>query len=353
MNNKPIALIITDSHFNKDNHDQVNEVLDQAIERAEELGVEYIFHCGDVFTDRTGRKLVDFSSFNRFLTRLYDRHLKLYIIPGNHDKTNLDSNESYLDVYDKWPGVTVVNQPWLFQLSPNCIFAFLPFYKKDKYKEELKKLTRDINKKYGIEQDVVLLTHQAIDGVRNNDGSIVKKHLAPKIFSRFNKVFVGHYHDRQSFGNIHYIGSLLPQNFGEDNEKGWAIVYDNFRHDLENAEFKKFLKVKVDLDSPVGQIMLQKMIKKHQSSNDNVRIIVKGKPEQLVTVNKNEIKNLGLDVKLDNSQTLDAMVINQDKEVEKLNSTSLFSMFNEWMDLNELSPDRQQMGINYIKKCGA
>lgn len=45
-------------------------------------------------------------------------------------------------------------------------------------------------------------------------------------FSHFNKVFSGHFHMRQAYKNIHYIGNCFPHNFSDANdfERGMMIL---------------------------------------------------------------------------------------------------------------------------------
>jgi len=212
---KPLAILITDTHYHKDNTEEVDDVLDQAIQLALEQGVYRIFHLGDVFTNRVGQGLRVLLAFRRWLRNCGEQGIDVWLIPGNHDKTDLESEESYLDVYDSYSNVTIVGKP-TYQTFLDTMVGFLPYFKEDgSYPDRLDELV-----KFPIDSRIktrILLTHIAVDGVANNDGTEVTNELGAGRFSHFDNVFVGHYHNRSDVGeNIHYIGSARPSNYGED-----------------------------------------------------------------------------------------------------------------------------------------
>ena len=61
-----------------------------------------------------------------------------------------------------------------------------------------------------------------------------EKELPARIFSPFDKVFVGHYHNRTVIPGtgIEYIGSSRQHNFGEDEEKGYTVLYTDGTHEF-------------------------------------------------------------------------------------------------------------------------
>ena len=44
---------------------------------------------------------------------------------------------------------------------------------------------------------MILLTHIAVTGSKNNDGTLVSSKLSTKLFKNFYKVLSGQYHDKQ------------------------------------------------------------------------------------------------------------------------------------------------------------
>lgn len=81
----------------------------------------------------------------------------------------------------------------------------------------------------------ILYIHEGINGALSQPSD---KELPAKIFEPFDKILVGHYHNRTKIKNtnIEYIGSSRQHNFGEDEEKGYTILYSDGSH--------KFVKTK-------------------------------------------------------------------------------------------------------------
>lgn len=293
---KPLAILVADSHYDKDNIGEVDDVLDQALELALEQGAEYIFHLGDVFTNRVGQGLRVLLAFRRWLRKCNERNIEVWMIAGNHDKTDLDAEESYLDVYSSYDNVTVISEPtyWNFK---GVVVGFLPYFKEEgTYPARLDELIEEFQMRTN-ELKQVLLTHIAVDGVANNDGTEVTNDLDIKRFSYFDEVFVGHYHNRSDVGkNIHYIGSARPNNYGEDNEKGFTILYTDATYEYVNAKFRKYVKITVDLDKTDKKV-LEKWRKKFEGSLNNVRFVLKGTEEQLSAISSASFEESGIDIK--------------------------------------------------------
>ena len=72
--------------------------------------------------------------------------------------------------------------------------------------------------------------------------------LPTKIFKDFDAVLVGHYHNRCKIKgtNIEYVGASRQHNFGEDEEKGYTILYDDGSYEFIKNESNTRYKV-IDL----------------------------------------------------------------------------------------------------------
>ena len=137
---KPIAVYLTDTHLHKDNLDLVFDIFVQAKDLAIERGVGKIFHAGDFFTNRVAQNLRTLLTFSRILKMLEDAGIKLIGIPGNHDKTNQDIEDSYLDIFHKHKNFIVVRNYDVFKYNDLSV-SFLPFFTST-YKLRLKKLKK-------------------------------------------------------------------------------------------------------------------------------------------------------------------------------------------------------------------
>ena len=99
MKTKPLAIFLTDTHKQKDNLDLVFSIFMQALDLADEVGCDNVIHGGDFFTDRIGQNLKNLLMLQKIISEFKKRGKMLFAIPGNHDKTNQDSEFSYLSIF--------------------------------------------------------------------------------------------------------------------------------------------------------------------------------------------------------------------------------------------------------------
>ena len=344
---KPFALLITDTHHDKNNIVEVNEIIDQAIEVAKAKGITRIFHLGDVFTSRIGQGMMVLLAQRKWIRKCEEAGIALYPIPGNHDKTDQDVPESYLDVFD---GLTsnfhLYREETAVKFKDDVFCCFLPYFLEGgSYPLRLANLASKARKS-GCKVRL-LFTHIAVDGVRNNDGSLVENALGPNMFKEFTSVFVGHYHNRSQVGdNIFYIGSPRPKDFGEDNEKGFTILYPDGSHQLHLAKFKKFVKVKVDLSEE--NVDLDALVKKHGNSEHNVRFVITGTEEDLSLVKTQDLAKVGIDVKKEPERMAKSMQAAENSEVVQFNKGTILKGFMEYCKANAISGPRLKLGLKYI-----
>ena len=301
----PIAVFGTDSHLKKDNEELVTSCFEQVKALMLEMRINTFCHGGDFFTTRNAQPEASLRAAKKIFNLFIDdeEDLDFYQIPGNHDKTELDSENSYLDVFDRYCNLV---KGYNHLDLKGVRIHFIPYFKEDgSYKDYLKKATQNIDKTLKN----VLLTHIAVSGVKNNDGSEVENTLTSKLFAKFDNVFVGHYHNRSTIGeNIHYIGSMFAGNYGEDNEKGVVVLYDDASFEYFQLEFPHYIKITVE---PGDKDALKKVRTEYKDTENHVRLIFKGERHKLDTVNKAELEEHGFDVKYQ-----DETKINQEQMVE-------------------------------------
>ena len=208
--------IVADPHLSDKNYLEVESALKKSIDKTIEGGSSILYLIGDIFTDRKSQ------SFNTL-------------------------QRSYLDVFRHYPAFELVTTIGRMELDSGWTIFQLPFFKEVDallpYLDQLKEMD--------VPEKSILLTHVAIDGVMNNDGSEIKGILARDAFKRFEKVIVGHYHEKQNFNNIFYIGSLLQNNFGENDLKGITYFYDTGEMVQEPIGERRYLTIDVDLEKLV------------------------------------------------------------------------------------------------------
>lgn len=333
-------LKITDTHLSKYNNKLVEDVFNQMIIVSIEESVDLVVFLGDWFTSREGQSLSVLKSTEKILKNLQDNLVcNIVMITGNHDKSNQESDDSFLDSFfldssfklGEKSKIRLIKTPTTINMN-DVDLDFLPYY------PEKSGMIANKMKDYGLSGDY-LFTHCAIDGVRNNDGSIVEGSLKKELFDSYKKVFVGHYHDKQSFDNVFYIGSAYQGNYGEDMDKGVTIL------DTDEGSL-----IQVKLDTPMYQnIEVNALdfqskideIKDMKSKGVNVKVKLKGEREEVESINLSELKKIGVSVsKTSSSQELDLVVNNKETIVKS---------FDRFCNEKGIVGDSYEYGLTKIK----
>ena len=223
---KTISVLLTDTHLKKDNLDLVEDIFRQACEVCIEQKCKTITHAGDWFTNRIGQNLQTLLRAKKIFEMIESYGLEIIGIPGNHDKTDQNSESSYLDVFENYKSFRLIKTEG-FVVLKGVLLGFIPYFSNPYYSDRLSKLNKMVDK-----EDVnykILITHVSVNGVKNNDGSLVEEGVSPKRFKLWDEVIVGHYHDASKVGsNINYVGSAYQSNYGEDiSGKGFTLIKDD------------------------------------------------------------------------------------------------------------------------------
>ena len=341
---KPIAVLITDTHITDHNIDLVKSSFKQLVDTCKKIDCSTVFHLGDWFTTRTGQSQNVLLASKEILDFLVHKKIELTIIPGNHDKLNYVSELSYLHLFhfvDK-----IGNYLHKEQENKKIVFHFIPFFSDSEYKKRLLEAYQTIKTVYNLtNKKHVLFTHIGIEGMLNNDKIKIESELKKDLFSVFDAVFVGHYHDFQAKGNITYIGSDKASNFGENNDKGCAIVYDDLSFECITFDFPHYDTYYIDIEE-LTQNKINALKKEKESNNSNIRVIITGNETKIQNFNKNILLDLGINcVKQLNNEKID--ILDKTDNFQIFDKSVIISEFNEFCKKNKLNYD---FGKKYLDK---
>jgi len=337
---KKIAILISDIHLTKLNSDSILSLIKQIKVYAKENQINNIIIAGDIFQSRVGQPLPTLLGFQKILYCLKD--FQIFAVPGNHDKQDADSEQSYLDVYNEFSNFFLANKQVVVEIE-NLSVCFLPYFK-TQMTERLKSLIDS------VEGDKILISHFSANGAKNNDGSVVEDGVSPSLLKPFKNVFLGHYHNRQQIGNnIHYIGGLCPQNYGEDNKKGFIVLYDDGSFEYQSLNFKKYIK-KVFVLGEVGLEEIQEAKEKYANSENFVRFVFKGSDDQLVQIDKKQFEKVGIDVKKEDIKITKSIEVVQEIVFEGFNKSSIIESFHQFCEDNKIKKNKMSTGLCYLKK---
>ncbi len=339
---KVVAILGNDYHLGTNNLKLVENIWNQQLELCVKFGKVPFVVGGDIFTYRSGQPLAVLSLFKELLDKTVQIGVKVIIIPGNHDKTALHDTKSYLDVF-KREGVNICSEETSIKAG-NVDITLIPFFDNEEW------LRRFYNVQLFGNNPHILITHMGIEGVRNNDGSIVSSPIKPSMFKDYDAVFIGHYHDSMQLGNnVYYTGSVYQNNFGENSEdKGFTVIYNDGTFDFIQSKFPKYIKEIVDVKD---NDTLNNVIEKYEDNKeDYVRIVFKGKKEDLKNVNKSILESKGFLVQyLPNEQTA-AMESAESEGIVEYNKESLLTDFKQYCDDNNIVDNKFEFGFNLIKQ---
>ena len=181
------------SSVNKRGQDFISN-FDFIIDKAIDLSVNYVVHCGDVFeTQNVPPFLVD-HAYQQFL-RLANADIDVMIVPGNHERSVLPPS-----LFLNHPRVHVFDRSKTFSF-PGISFSGFPYFKGN-IRGEFNKIRLNLESNLNKSDFNILCVHHAIDGVkagfqffefRNRPDTINIDHLP----GDFDLILSGHIHKHQ------------------------------------------------------------------------------------------------------------------------------------------------------------
>ena len=199
--------IITDQHFgarknSKLFHDYFLKFYEEVFfPSLEAEGITTVIDMGDTFDSRKG---IDFSALawakDHYYDRLKEMGVHVHTIIGNHTayyKNTNDVNAADL-LLREYDNVTVYSKPTEVTVGGLDIL-FIPWINQENEKET-----------YQLIQKTVCpcaMGHLELTGFRVNKQIVMDHGAESKLYSKFKKVFSGHYHTRSDDGRIFYLGN--------------------------------------------------------------------------------------------------------------------------------------------------
>lgn len=199
--------IITDQHFGARKNSKVfhdyflsfyNDVFFPTLERE---GITTVIDMGDTFDSRKG---IDFAALAWAKDNYYDRLNSLgctvYTVVGNHTAYYKNTND--INAVDlllrEYKNVKVISNPEHIKIGKENIL-FIPWIN-----SENKDYTFDTIQK---SKSKIAMGHLELNGFSAYRGHTMTTGHDSDIFSKFTRVFSGHYHTRSSDGTIFYLGN--------------------------------------------------------------------------------------------------------------------------------------------------
>lgn len=307
---------MNDIHVSKDNIPAFQANWQEAVEICRKWGISEIAVGGDLFFSRAAQTLDVLLAVHDALLETSRAGIHVTLAEGNHDLVNQEAVRGYCHVFDCHPDVTVVDD-FLTLSRPGWEFALhlMSYFPEDgSFVERLGQLEE---KALSEEKKHFFYIHEGINGALAQPS---EKELPARIFLPFDKVFVGHYHNRTVIPQtrIEYIGASRQHNFGEDEEKGYTVLYTDGTHEFVKNRVNMRYRV---VDVPVEHAGLHLMDELRETEADGrykVKVRVHAPAAAMKSVDKAALLGAG---------AAKVELIADDEELLETASSSLFEKY--------------------------
>lgn len=347
---EPIAVISNDWHLKPDNIEIVRGLVEQMVTYSLQQGIKEFIVLGDIFDSRIAQREEVLTAFHEIIKMVMDAGLEVWVIPGNHDKTDYESDNSFLTPYAGNAKFTLITKHGGMPFPKHKIhLMMLPFWSEEVWIERFHEAKEYMGEYYnGTDFKNILLTHIAVTGSRNNDGEYVSSKISTGMFKDFHKVLSGHYHDQQKIGdNFYHLPSIRQNNFGENNQKGMTILYSDGSHELEVLKFKEYVKVKIDIDTTTFEELNQIKQMYSKSLDRNIRFEIVGAEAKVKALKKAEFTNVGIEIVTKYKEIVEDIIFAETAEVVEHNPTTIVEAFQVCCEKEGWD---YESGVKYLKK---
>ena len=200
-------LLITDQHFGVRNDNQsfinhykkfYNEIVIPFIKVSK---IDTVIALGDTFDKR---RSINFMSLNEakemWFNPLEEMGVTMHMLTGNHDiyyKNTLRINAPR-ELLGEYGNITVHDSPTtvVFDGLPILLLPWLCDDNRDRSFDEITNSPAN-----------VCMGHLELNGFEAHPGHVMEGGMDASVFSKFDRVFSGHYHMKSTKGNITYLGN--------------------------------------------------------------------------------------------------------------------------------------------------
>ena len=338
-------MLLNDVHVSKDNIQEFHANWDEALSVCKDKGITDLILGGDLWQSRSSQTLSTLLAVRDALIKARRMEIDVTIAEGNHCKVDQESILGYGHVFDRYPGVLVIDEVATIPYGDNVTLYVMSYFPENgSFTKRFSEIVKGLNHT----KVNILYIHEGINGALAHASD---NELPSKIFKDFDKVLVGHYHNRCRIEgtNIEYIGSSRQHNFGEDEEKGYTVLYTDgsteFIKNKANLRYKVF-------ELSDKEIRQDGFIREIREFTENPKYLVKTKiccdTKEVAGVDKAKLLEIGVS-KID-IVTKDTVVGNSqssglDVKFDKSGIKKEYSGFCEQKEIKDV-----EFGLRYLDK---
>ena len=336
-------LLITDQHFGVRNDNQhfinhykkfYNEIVVPFIKASK---ISMVIALGDTFDKR---RSINFMSLNEakemWFNPLEEMGVRMHMLTGNHDiyyKNTLRVNAPR-ELLGEYGNIIVHDSPTTVRFD-DCDILLLPWICDGNRDESLREIQTSSAR--------VCMGHLELNGFEAHPGHVMENGMDKNIFSKFDRVFSGHYHMKSSKGNVTYLGNPYQLYWNDYGCKRGFHVFDTetLKTTFYRNPFDMFHKINYNdgMDVP-----------------DNIE----GTFVKLIVENKGDYANFDYNVKLlQDTGIADLKIIEDltelDSDAEVLETEDTMTLLDKYIDEIDLRVDTSSiktiMRSLYIEAC--
>lgn len=325
------GLSFTDIHFGRRQNSEVHNqdclnFIEWAVAQAKaDPEVDHINFYGDWHEHRNAINGLTIDYSYRAAKLLNSLDMPVFFIVGNHDLYFRNNRNVFTTVpFQSFNNFRVINDITVVPELGDKGSVYVPFL----FEHEFPKLLEYV-------EYPVIHGHLEFAGFVLTGETHIKEHGPDhKLYKSFKRIFTGHYHKRQSLGNVHYIGSTHPMDYSDAGDVQRGVAKYDYRTDtLEFVDWPdcpsytycklsqiiadpgKYLRdkgsVKVLVDTDMEQkdaiVLREKLIKaynlrelvwqenKNQSMDGDTTIDAQMQAESIDTIIKHKLKTVNAD----------------------------------------------------------
>lgn len=326
----PCLLLLNDIHVSKDHIPEFMSNWQEALDVCRKLGIREIALGGDLFLSRAAQTLDVLLAVHDALLLAADDGIHITMINGNHDKVNQENARGYCHVFDQHPNVVVADD----SISLPCpdrqrfVLHMLAYFPENgSFTERLEAVKNSMANPGKLNY---LYIHEGINGALSQPSD---NELPVNIFNEFDRVFVGHYHNRCLIPGtrIEYIGSSRQHNFGEDEEKGYTVLYNDGTHEfVKNRVNTRYRTLDVPAEK-AGLHLTDELDEIRAEGRYKVRVRIHGCSSQLPNIDKRALFEAGASK---------VELVAEEKVVTALPESDLLERY-----------DREKISKSYLEFC--
>jgi hypothetical protein len=186
----------------------------------EENNISTVIDLGDTFDSR---KTLDLTTIDWAKRNYYDRlealNCQVHTIVGNHTTYYRNTNRINTPelLLNQYPNIQTYSGATEIQLNDLSVLL-IPWINQENEKDTLKLIENT--------KATVAMGHLELNGFYVNRGTQMEGGKDPDVFSKFKKVFTGHFHTRSDNGTIYYIGNPYEMFFSDVGDPRGFIIFD-------------------------------------------------------------------------------------------------------------------------------